>query len=415
MNENNLESVHEKYARLICEVGLNLQPEQRLFIWANQLELAPLVRQIVKRAYQHGSRMVSVLWNDEQLVKTRFDHAPRDSFDEYPAWKTDARLKSVEQGDAFLWIGGDDPDQLKGYDSELISKAANAYAIRVKPALDKIGTNAVQWLVVCPPTKAWAKAVFPDLSVETAELRLWNAVIKACRLDDEDPERSWKENLDELANRGAYLTAKGYDALRFRAPGTDLLVGLPQGHIWIGGWDLTPSGVRFCANIPTEEVFTLPHRERVDGTVRATRPLSIRGNLIEDFQLTFKQGRVVNFAAGKGEEVLKGLLETGPNASYLGEVALVPHRSPISRQETVFLNTLYDENASNHLALGDAYRVSLEGGSEMSKDEFMAAGGNESLVHVDFMFGSGEMDVDGVMADGSSEPVMRAGEWAFKI
>jgi aminopeptidase len=414
MNENNLELVHEKFARLICEVGLNLQPEQRLFIWANQLELAPLVQQIVKRAYQHGSRMVSVLWNDEQLVKTRFDYAPRDSFDEYPAWKTDARFKSVEQGDAVLWIGGDDPNQLKGYDSGLISKAANAYAIHVKPVLEKTGTNAVQWLVVCPPTKAWAKAVFPDLSAEEAELSLWNAVIKACRLDDEDPERSWKENLDELANRGAYLTAKGFDALRFRAPGTDLLVGLPQGHIWIGGWDMTPGGVRFCANIPTEEVFTLPHRERVDGTVRATRPLSIRGNLIEDFQLTFKQGRVVDYAAGKGEEVLKGLLETGPNASYLGEVALVPHRSPISRQELVFLNTLYDENASDHLALGDAYRVSLEGGSEMSKDEFMAAGGNESLVHVDFMFGSGEMDVDGVMADGSSEPVMRAGEWAFE-
>ena len=413
MNDNNLESIHEKFARLICEVGLNLQPEQKLFIWANQLELAPLVQQIVKRAYQNGSRLVSVLWNDEGLVRTRFDHAPRDSFAEFPAWKTDARFKAIEQGDAVLWIGGDDPDLLSGYDSELISTAGRTYATHVKPILEKIATNAVQWLVVCPPTKAWAKAVFPHLSAGEAELSLWKAVNKACRLDDASPENSWKENLDELANRGAYLTAKGYDALRLKGSGTDLLVGLPQGHIWIGGWDMTPGGVRFCANIPTEEVFTLPHRERVEGTVRATRPLSFRGNLIEDFQLTFKQGKVVEISAGTGEEALKGLLETGPNASYLGEVALVPHQSPISRLELVFLNTLYDENASNHLALGNAYRVSLEGGSEMSEEEFMAAGGNESLVHVDFMFGSGEMDVDGVMADGRSEPVMRAGEWAF--
>lgn len=312
MIENNQESIHEKFARLICEVGLNLQPGQRLFIWANQLELAPLVQQIVKRAYKNGSRLVSVLWNDEGLVKTRFDHAPRDSFEEFPAWKTDARFKSIQLGDAMLWIGGDDPHLLKGVDPELISTAGRRYAVHVKPILEKIATNAVQWLMVCPPTKAWAQAVFPDLSPEEAEQCLWNAVIKACRLDDANPEISWKDNLEGLADRGAYLTAKGYDALRFKGPGTDLTVGLPSGHIWIGGWDMTPDGVRFCANIPTEEVFTLPHRERVEGTVRATRPLSFRGNLIEDFQLTFKEGRVVEISAGKGEEALKGLLETGP-------------------------------------------------------------------------------------------------------
>ncbi len=415
INEDDLYLIQEKYARLICEVGLNLQLEQRLFIWANQLELAPLVQLIVKRAYQNGSRLVSVLWNDEKLIKTRFDHAPRDSFEEYPVWKTDGRLKSAMQGDAFLWIGGDDPHLLTGYDPGLVSTAFKAYAVHVKPSLEKIAANEVQWLLVCPPTKAWSQAVFPDLPGEEALDNLWKAVSKTCRLNESDPEIAWKENLDKLAKRGAYLTSRGYDAMRFISPGTDLQVGLPRNHIWIGGWDETPDGVKFCANLPTEEVFTMPHRERVEGTVRATQPLSLRGTLIEDFQLTFKEGRVVDFSAGKSEEALKGLLETGPYASYLGEVALVPHSSPISQQKLVFLNTLYDENASCHLALGSAYRVCLEGGSDMSKDEFMAAGGNESLVHVDFMFGSDEMDVDGVLPDGSVESVMRGGEWAFEL
>lgn len=414
MKENEFQGILEKYADLAVGVGLNLQPGQRLFIRANQLELAPLVRKIVDRAYQGGCPLVSVLWHDDGETKSRFAHAPRDSFEEYPSWKTDAQLGSIQNGDALMSIRGDSPDLLVEFDPDLVATAARTAAKFNTPIRSQIAMNAVQWLVICPPTPGWAQAVFPDLPVDQAETKLWQAVIQACRLDTPSPEQSWQKNLDDLKKRGSYLTERQYSALHFKAPGTDLEVGLPEGHIWIGGWDQTPGGVQFSANLPTEEVFTLPHRERVNGTVRATMPLSYQGSLIEDFQLSFKDGKVVDFSAQKGKEALQGILETGPNASFLGEVALVPHTSPISQLGLVFLNTLYDENASCHLALGNAYRVNLEGGGEMTKEEFQASGGNESLVHVDFMFGSGEMDVDGNLPDGTSEPVMRKGEWAFE-
>ncbi len=415
MKEKEFQMILEKYANLAVEIGLNLQPGQRLFIKANQLELAPLVRKIVDRAYQGGCPLVSVLWHDDQETKSRFAHAPRDSFEEYPSWKSDAQMDCIQNGDAYLSIRGDSPDLLVGFDPELVATAAKTNAKYLTPIRSKIAMNAVQWLVICPPTPGWAQAVFPELPADEAETKLWEAVIQACRLDTPSPELSWRQNLDELQKRGSYLTGRQFSSLHFKAPGTDLEVGLPEGHIWIGGWDLTSSGVQFSANLPTEEVFTLPHRERVNGTVRATMPLSYQGSLIEDFQLSFKNGKVVDYSAKKGQTALQGILETGPNAAYLGEVALVPHNSPISQLGQVFLNTLYDENASCHLALGNAYRVSLEGGAEMTKDEFKAAGGNESMVHVDFMFGSGEMDVDGVLEDGNREPLMRSGEWAFTL
>ncbi|MFN2282202.1 MAG: aminopeptidase [Anaerolineales bacterium] len=415
MNGSEFQVVLEKFARLIVEVGLNLQPGQRLFIWANQLELAPLVRQVAARAYQNGSPLVSVLWNDDGIKKARFDHAPKDSFGEYPAWKADARFQSVEAGDAALWIGGDSPDLLSDYDPSLVGAANQSYSRHMKPFLDRIAVSQVQWLVVCPPTPGWAQAVFPDMDPTKAEERLWQAVIKACRLDKPSPAENWEANLAALERRAAYLSECQYQSLHFQAPGTDLRVQLPKGHIWLGGREKTPEGVIFCANIPTEEIFTLPHREGVDGTVRATRPLSYQGSLIADFQLTFKDGKVVDFSAGKGEGVLSRLLESDESASHLGEVALVPHSSPISQQQLVFQNTLYDENASDHIALGNAYRVSLENGSAMSPEEFQAAGGNESQIHVDFMFGSAEMDVDGTLPDGKSEPLMRSGEWVLDI
>lgn len=415
MNEREFQVVLEKFARLIVEVGLNIQPGQRLFIWANQLEVAPLVRQVVASAYQMGSPLVSVLWNDDGTQKARFEYAPRDSFAEYPAWKSDARYHSVKDGAASLYIAGDTPGLLRDYDPALVSSYSRSYSSHMKPFLDRISANQVQWLVVCPPTPGWAQAVFPDLDPAQAEDRLWEAVIKACRLDSPVPAESWEKNLAALERRAAYLTECQYQSLHFQAPGTDLRVQLPAGHIWLGGRDQTPEGVIFCANIPTEEIFTLPHREGVEGTVRATRPLSYQGSLIADFQLTFKDGKVVDYSAGKGEAVLGSLLESDESACRLGEVALVPHSSPISHQELIFQNTLYDENASDHIALGNAYRVSLTQGSEMTADEFQAAGGNESQIHVDFMFGSAEMDVDGTLPDGKSQALMRSGEWVLDI
>lgn len=415
MVKNEFDHILEKYANLIIKVGLNLQPEQRLFIWAQQLDVAPLVQEVTKAAYQYGSKLVSVLWNDDQLNLIRLENAPRDSFDEFPAWKTDTRFNCMKRGDATLFIAGRDPDLFKGQDPELVGKAARAYSEHFKPIMELVARNSAQWCVVCPPTPDWAAAVFPGSTRAEAKEKLWEAVSKTCRLDQPDPVKFWKGYFDQIMIRGEYLTAKKYTALKFKAPGTDLSVGLPEGHLWIGGWDRTEGGITFAANLPSEEVFTLPHREHTEGTVTATKPLVYQGSLIEDFSLTFSKGKVVDFKAKKGQDILGNILESDPNASYLGEVALVPHGTPISQMGLSFLNTLYDENASNHLALGNAYRFNLEGGTDMSEEDFEAAGGNESITHEDFMFGSGEMDVDGVLPDGTTEPVMRAGEWAFEV
>ena len=415
MKNQDFEQKLAKYAELIVKVGLNLQPGQRLFIVAFALEVAPLVRQVMKSAYQNESRFVSVHWIDEQLIKIRYQYAPRDSFEEFATWNTDGCLQCIERGDAYLQIAGLNPELLKDQDPDLLSIASRTQAKHYKPIRDHQGKNSVQWSLVCPPTSDWATKVFPKETPEDAEQSLWDAVFKVCRLDEPEPAIFWQQQVDNLGKRKEYLTVKHYTALQFSGPGTNLTVGLPDGHIWAGGSSKTPSGISFVPNLPTEEVFTLPHKNKIEGTVTATKPLSYQGNLIENFSLTFSEGKVVNFTAEKGEEILRNLLETDENSKSLGEVALVPHQTPISQLGFLFLNTLYDENASNHLALGDAYRSALEGGTAMSDEEFAQAGGNDSLIHVDFMFGSGEMDVDGLMTDGATESVIRAGEWAFDL
>ena len=415
MNIPDFEAKLKKYAELAVNVGLNLQSGQRLIILASSLDVAPLVRAVAECAYQGGSRLVSVRWIDEQLEKIRLQHAPRDSFEEYPSWTMGGILDCIEQGDAFLQISGRNPDLLKHQDPELISIVGRTLAKHRKPISRHQGKNTVQWLVVCPPTPDWAAHVFPSDTPQDAEQRLWQAVFKACRLDQPDPINSWQQHFIELAKRKDFLNAKQYTALHFNAPGTDLKVGLPHGHKWEGASGKTFAGIPFAANIPTEEVFTIPHKDKINGTVRATKPLSYRGSLIENFNFTFTKGKVTDFAAEKGQDALRNILQTDPQARSLGEVALVPHQSAISRLDLLFLNTLYDENASNHLALGSAYRESLSGGEAMTDEQFAAAGGNDSLVHVDFMFGSAEMDVDGVTSNGSLEPLMRAGEWSQEV
>jgi len=415
MKTQDFEQKLTKYAELIVKVGLNLQPGQRLFILAYALEAAPLVRKVMKSAYQNESKLVSVLWLDEQLDKIRYQNAPPDSFEEFETWATGGLLHCVERGDAYLQIGGRNPELLKDQDPDLIAIANRTRAKYLKPIRAHQGKNSMQWTIVVPPTPGWATKVFPLDTPKDAEEQLWDAVFKVCRLDEPDPAVFWKHQVNNLEKRAKYLTEKQYTELIFKGPGTNLSIGLPEGHIWEGGSSKTPSDITFVANLPTEEVFTLPHKNKIEGTVSATKPLSYQGNLIENFSLTFSEGKVVEFSAEKGEETLRNLLETDQNSKSLGEVALVPHQTPISQIGFIFLNTLYDENASNHLALGSAYRDTLKGGLAMSEEEFAQAGGNNSLIHVDFMFGSGEMDLDGLMADGTNEPVMRAGEWAFDL
>jgi aminopeptidase len=401
------------YAELTVKVGLNLQPGQRLLIIKAPLEAAPLVREIGVSAYKAEARLVDVMWGDEELVLARFQHAPGDSFEEYPVWRAKGMEEIARCGDAILSIRGGSPDLLKDQDPESVSVYQRTRWEYMGPTLEHIERNATNWTVIAAPVPGWAAKVFPGLPPEAGQARLWEAILEVCRLRQADPVAAWEAHTTELTARCDYLSHKGYAALRFTGPGTDLTLGLPEGHVWTGGSDITTTGITFTPNLPTEEVFTLPHRDRCEGVVSASRPLNYMGSLIEDFALTFDEGRVAKAVAAKGEPILRKLLDTDDGAGRLGEVALVPHSSPIAQAGTLFYESLFDENAASHVALGSAYKFNLAGGGAMGDDEFGAAGGNQSLVHVDFMIGSGEMDVDGIGGDGTAEPVMRAGEWAF--
>ncbi len=403
-----------RYADVIVHVGLNLQPGQRLLVRAD-LQTAPLARAVARSAYRAGARLVDVIWGDEQLTLVRAQEAPRDSFDEVPAWYPEAASSYLRAGDAMLSIYAATPTLLAGQDPAAVSRMMQASAKAAQPVTELVQRNAAPWAVVSYPTPGWAAQVLPDVPEGEREARLWRAIATTCRLDSEDPVGAWKAHVADLNARAAYLNGKAYTAVRFRSPGTDLTVGLPTGHIWAGGDSQSERGQSFVPNLPTEEVFSLPDRGRVDGVVRSSRPLNYGGTLIEDFTLTFEAGRVVKAEAARGEETLRRLLDTDEGAARLGEVALVPASSPVARTGLLFANTLFDENAASHLALGSGYRFCLEGGTELSPEQFMAAGGNVSATHVDFMIGSEATDVDGVLPDGTAEPLMRRGEWAFAV
>lgn len=408
------ESVLAKYAEVVVKVGLNMQPGQRLTIVA-EVETAPLIRAVTAKAYQNGAPLVTTFWVDEESTRLRFEHAPRDSFEEFTPWMMDGILHDAKRGDAYLSVTGTDPDLFTPFDPKLVGTAIKTRAKYFKPAQSFITNGGVQWTVACPPTPKWAAKIFPSLDEKAAHARLWEEMVKLCRLDNDDPVGVWEAHLSQLAKRRAYLTEMQFETMHFRGPGTDLKVGMPENHIWKGGSGKTQGGTVFTANIPTEEVFSVPHKARVDGTVRSTKPLNHYGSLVENFSLTFKDGQVVDFEAEKGEEALRGILETDENARRLGEIALVPHRSPISQSGLVFYNTLYDENAACHLALGSAYQDTIVNGTKMSAEELEAAGVNDSLVHVDFMIGSDEIDLDGITPDRRVIPLMKKGEWAFDV
>jgi len=418
--DTNFQTNLKKYANLAVNVGLNLQPGQKLIMQALKyggvpIQIAPLVREIATSAYQAGAPLVDVLWRDDDLNLIRFKHAPRDSFEEFPAWQSKGILEVIENGGAMLSISAFDPDLMAGQDPDLLSQQQTAIRKYWKPISTHIGKNTMNWTVLSIPVAGWARKVFPDLPAGEQEAALWDTLFKICRIYEEDPVAAWKAHLIKLGKRSEYLNQKAYQGLHYTAPGTDLRIGLPEGHVWISAGFKTQSGIPFTANIPTEEVFTLPDRGLTEGTVSSSRPLAYSGNVINNFSLTFKEGKVVDFSAEQGEQVLESLLKVDPNASMLGEVALVPNSSPISQSGLLFYNTLLDENASCHLALGSAYQFSIKGGEKLSTEEFNARGGNSSLVHEDFMVGSGEMNIDGLLPDGNTEPVMQDGEWAFVL
>ncbi len=409
------------YAELIVKIGLNLRAGQKLLMvdasrnHGIPISVHALVRQVALKAYEAGAGYVDVIWSDDRLKLMRFQHAPRDSFDYFPDWLPGAVLEYVQRGDALLNISGLDPDLLNGQDSELISTAQRAILTKLKPAQGYTQRNAVNWTLVAAPVPGWAAKVFPDVAKEDQVDRLWEEIFRLVRLDKPDPVSLWEAHIAELAKRCDYFNHKSYQSLRSIGPGTELTVGLPKGQAWKGGRVMSELGIAFIPNLPTEEIFTLADRNKIVGHVTATKPLSYGGQIIEDFSLEFDGGRVINHKARSGESTLRKLLETDEGASRLGEVALVPNSSPISQSGLMFHNTLFDENAASHFALGAAYKFTMDGGEKLSDEEFATRGGNISITHVDFMIGSGSMDIDGIRPDGFAEPVMRAGEWAFTV
>ena len=411
----------QKYADLIVHVGLNLQKGQALVISGKNLfrgaplSSAPLVRKIATSAYQAGARLVDIQWDDAESQLIRFRHAPRDSFGEYPTWRTRALLEYAANADAIVSLYGEDPDLLKGQDPKLVAQAQRTMENNMHEQMDLLMKNAYNWLLVSVPNPAWAAKIFPDLPADQQIDALWQQIFKLCRLDQPDPVAAWKKHIAQLKAVSKYLNDKHYDALHYTGPGTDLTLGLPDGHLWNSAQSDTQGGITFTPNLPTEEVFTLGDKNRAEGKLKATMPLSYGGRLMDDFSFIFKDGRIVEAKANKGEEVIKDILASDEGASRVGEIALVPHSSPIAQSGLLFYNTLFDENAASHIAIGRAYRFTLKGGETMSDAEFAAAGGNDSLVHVDFMIGSNQLDVDGLSKDGKAEPLMRKGEWAFKV
>jgi len=409
-----------KYAEAIVKVGLNLRAGQRLIITnavARGVPPAtrPLIHEVAKAAYAAGARFVDVIWGDEEMLRIRLQHAPADSFVEYPKWHVSGILDMIRNGDALLSVYGNDPDVYAGLDPERVGAMQKSHLENYQEIGLNITRNAINWCVVAAAAPAWAAKIFPDLKPKQAEEKLWQAIFETTRVVEPDPVAAWGEHIKNLRKRADYMQARKYSSLHYKSQDTDFTLGLPPGHKWISAQSLAENGVLFTANMPTEEIFTLPDRQRAAGTVHSTFPLSYGGSLIEDFQVTFQDGKVVKVSAKKNEAMLQKLVDTDEGSHHLGEVALVPASSPIATRGHLFYNTLFDENASCHIAIGRAYRFTLTGGEELSDEEFSAAGGNTSLTHVDFMIGSPQMDIDGLREDGTREPVMRSGEWAFDL
>ena len=418
MTPNQHQELLRKYAEAIVKVGLNLRAGQRLIITNATARgvlppARPLVHEVTRAAYAAGARYVDVIWGDEEMLRLRLQNAPADSFNEYSTWQVQGIQDILEKGDALLSIYANDPDVYHGLDSERLGAMQRSHLEHWAPISTLVTRNASNWSIAAASAPAWAAKIFPDLPLEEAEEKLWQAIFETTRATTPDPVAAWEEHIQNLRRRASYLQAKKYSALHYKSDKTDFTLGLPNGHKWISAQSLAENGIAFTANMPTEEVFTLPDRHRADGIVTSTLPLSYGGSLIEDFTVTFENGKIVKVTAKKNEALLQKLVDTDEGSTRLGEVALVPVSSPIARRGHLFYNTLFDENASCHIAIGRAYRFTLTGGEEFTDEEFSAAGGNTSITHVDFMIGSPQMDIDGIREDGTREPVMRSGEWAF--
>lgn len=400
----------DQLARVAIEVGLGLKSGQELVMTA-PLDAVPLVRRITEHAYRAGASLVTTLYSDDETTLMRYRFAPDAAFDHAAAWLYDGMGAAFKSGAARLAITGANPLLLSSEDPEKVSRANKAVSRAYRPALELITRHEINWTIVASATPSWAAAMFPDDAPDVALAKLWEAIFSTTRINADDPVSNWKAHDTGLHKRADYMNQKRYAALHYRSPGTDFRLGLADDHLWLGGGTTAGNGLYCIPNMPTEEIFTTPHKDRADGTVTASKPLSHQGTLIEGIQVRFEHGRIVEAHATRGQEVLRRLIDTDDGAGRLGEVALVPHSSPIASSGLLFFNTLFDENAASHIALGQAYTSCLRDGDKLTKEELAAKGANDSLIHVDWMIGSQALDIDGITASGAAEPLMRGGEW----
>jgi len=409
---NNFEENLNKYAELLVKTGINIQKGQTLVI-NSPIKGSDFVKKIAKQAYEAGAKNVHVEYSDEDLSLIKYMNAPNEAFKEYPKWKADGFAQMASDNYAFLSLSGSNPDLFKNVDPEKIAAANKAHGEAMAVFRKHISNSTVSWCVAAIATKEWSQKVFPDSRPQEAQMKLWDNIFQATRADTAEPVKAWNEHLEELNKKLTFLNNNPIQSLHYVGKGTDLVVELPKNHIWMGGGEDNAKGVYFIANMPTEEIFTMPLKTGVNGYVSSTKPLSYGGNLIDHFTLTFKDGRIVDFSAKEGYEALAKLIKTDEGSHYLGEVALVPHDSPVSNTNIIFYNTLFDENASCHFAIGSAYPTNIEGGAHMSDDELEAHGVNTSISHVDFMVGSPEINIEATMINGEKKMILEKGNWAF--
>ena len=406
INENKI----DKLANLAVKRGVGLQKGQNLLITA-PIESLPLVRKIAEHAYKEGASIVTPLFTDSDITLSRFKYAPDESFDSATDWLFNGMGEAFDNNTARMAIAGDDPMLLSQMDPDKVSRANKAMAKAYKPARERITEFKINWNIVSWPGSAWASRVFPDLPIEESIVKLADAIFDASRASVEDPIQAWDDHNEQLRIKTDWLNEKNFAALQYNGPNTNLRVGLADEHEWMGGASKAQNGIICNPNIPSEEVFTTPHAYKVDGTVSSTKPLSYQGTLIDNIKVTFKDGKIIEAHASKGEEVLQKVLKSDEGASRIGEVALVPHSSPISQSGIIFYNTLFDENAASHIALGQCYSKCFKGELDLSKEEISKRGGNSSMIHIDWMIGSDQIDVDGIDHSGNSVPIFRQGEW----
>ncbi len=403
----------KKYAQLVVKAGINIQKNQVLFI-NSPIECADFTRLIARTAYDAGAGDVVINWRDELFTKIRLVNAPEKALEQFPEWNKELYMSYAREGAAFLSISASDPELMKDVDSKRIAKASKAKSTALKEYSNRLMSSKNPWCVISVPTIEWAKKVFPGVSGKEAVEKLWNAILTSVRADVADPVAAWEEHKLNLSRSLEFLNSNDFKYLVYRnSLGTALKVELPKNHVWLAGSEHTPEGQVFIPNMPTEEVFTLPVNTGVNGIVVSSVPLNYNGSLIEDFSISFENGKIVDFSAKKGYEALKNIIETDEGSHYLGEVALVPYDSPISNSKVLFYNTLFDENASCHLAIGKAYPC-FKDASELSEMDLKERGVNDSLEHVDFMIGTADLEITGIKSSGEEIPVFRSGNFAFK-